>query len=106
MRKLSALACCAMLVAVPGLALANPALAQKKNCMACHAVDKRLVGPSFKDIGAKYAKQDGAAADLATRIVKGSSGRWGPVPMPANPQVSAEEAQALSSWILEQGAKP
>lgn len=106
MRKLSALACCALLFTMPGLALADQALAQKKNCMSCHAVDKRLVGPSFKDIGAKYAAQDGAAAELAGRIVKGSTGRWGPVPMPANPQLSADDAQTLATWILSQGKKP
>ena len=100
MRKLSALACCALLVAVPGLALANPALAQKKNCMACHAVDKKLVGPAYKDVAAKYAKDKDAYKKLAEKIVKGGSGVWGPVPMPANTQVSPAEAETLAKWVL------
>ena len=79
---------------------ASEALAKSKNCMACHAVDKKLVGPSFKDVAAKYAGQAGAADKLAEKIMKGSSGVWGPVPMPANAQVSPAEAQKLASWIL------
>ena len=81
-------------------AWADQALAQSKNCMACHAVDKKLVGPSFKDISAKYTGQAGAADKLAQKITKGGSGVWGPVPMPANSQVSPAEAQKLASWIL------
>lgn len=83
-----------------GPAMANMELAQKKNCMACHAVDKKLVGPSYKDVAAKYASQKDMAAKLAEKIQKGSSGAWGPVPMPANPQVSADEAKQLASWVL------
>src|SRR4051812_40127206 len=79
---------------------ANAELAQKKNCMACHAVDKKLVGPAYKDVAAKYAGQKDAAAKLADKIVKGGSGVWGPVPMPANAQVSAEEAKQLATWVL------
>ncbi|MEW6703753.1 MAG: c-type cytochrome [Pseudomonadota bacterium] len=86
------------LVAAP--AFANADLAQKKNCMACHAVDKKLVGPSYKDVAAKYAGQKDAADKLADKIVKGGSGVWGPVPMPANPQVSAAEAKQLAQWVL------
>lgn len=79
---------------------ANAELAQKKNCMACHAVDKKLVGPAYKDVAAKYAGQKDAAAKLADKIVKGGAGVWGPVPMPANAQVSADEAKQLASWVL------
>lgn len=79
---------------------ANAELAQKKNCMACHAVDKKLVGPSYKDVAAKYAGQKDAAAKLADKIVKGGAGVWGPVPMPANGQVSADEAKQLAAWVL------
>ncbi len=85
-------------VALP--ALADEALAKSKNCMACHAVDKKLVGPSYKDIAAKYASDSGAAAKLATKIQKGGSGVWGAIPMPANPQVSDAEAQKLAAWVL------
>lgn len=81
-------------------AFANADLAQKKNCMACHAVDKKLVGPAFKDVATKYAKDKGAAATLASKIIKGGAGVWGPVPMPANSQVSEAEAKQLVSWIL------
>ena len=81
-------------------ALADQALATAKNCMACHAVDKKVVGPSFKDVAAKYAKQKDAADMLATKIIKGGSGVWGPVPMPANAQVNPADAKKLATWIL------
>lgn len=97
--SLFALAALATALAAPA-AFASADLAQKKNCMACHAVDKKLVGPSYKDVAAKYAKDKGAAAKLAEKIIKGGSGVWGPVPMPANPQVSADEAKQLAAWIL------
>ncbi|HSN80919.1 MAG TPA: c-type cytochrome [Rhodoferax sp.] len=84
-------------VALP--ALADQALAQKKNCMACHAVEKKLVGPAYKDVAKKYAGQD-VAAKLATKIKQGGSGVWGAIPMPANPQVSDAEAKQLVTWVL------
>ena len=90
-----ALACTA---ATP--ALADQALATSKNCMACHAVDKKLVGPAYKDVASKYAGQKDAADKLAVKIMKGGSGTWGPVPMPANPQVSEAEAKKLAAWVL------
>lgn len=83
-------------------ALANQQLAQQKNCMACHAVDKKLVGPSFKDISKKYAGQKDAVDKLAVKVIKGGSGVWGPVPMPANAQVSPADAKTLVQWILTQ----
>jgi cytochrome c len=83
-------------------AQADQALAQSKNCMACHAVEKKLVGPSYKDIAKKYGGQKDVAAMLATKIIKGGSGNWGAVPMPANPQVSDAEAARLVSWIMSQ----
>jgi cytochrome c len=79
---------------------ANPELAQQKTCMACHAVDRKVVGPSYKDVAAKYAGQKDAAAMLAEKIVKGGVGVWGPVPMPANPKVGPNEARQLANWIL------
>lgn len=95
----------AALIALTGFVAVAPAfasadLAQKKNCMACHAIDKKLVGPSYKDVAAKYAGQKDAAAKLAEKIQKGGQGAWGPVPMPANPQVNADEAKALAAWVL------
>lgn len=93
-------------VAVAGLsstaAFASADLAQKKNCMACHAVDKKLVGPSYKDVAAKYAGQKDAVDKLAEKIIKGGQGVWGPVPMPANAQVSPAEAKQLVQWIMTQ----
>ena len=83
-----------------GPALADQALAQAKNCMACHAADKKLVGPSYKEVAAKYAGQKDAVDKLAVKIVKGGSGVWGPVPMPANTQVSDAEAKKLAAWIM------
>jgi cytochrome c len=87
-----------VLVAAP--AFADQALATAKNCMACHAVDKKLVGPAYKDVAAKYAGQAGAADKLAQKIMKGGSGVWGPVPMPANTQVNEAEAKKLAAWVL------
>jgi cytochrome c len=98
MKKL-ALATIVAAVVTPA-AFANPALAEKKNCLACHQVDKKLVGPSYKDVAAKYAGQKDAAAKLAEKIQKGGTGVWGQIPMPANPQVNAEEAKTLATWVL------
>jgi cytochrome c len=81
-------------------AMADTALATSKNCMACHAVDKKLVGPSYKDVAAKYAADKTAVDKLAIKIQKGGGGVWGPVPMPANTQVNDAEAKKLAAWIL------
>jgi cytochrome c len=88
------------LSAVVAPAYADTALASAKNCMACHANDKKLVGPSFKDIAAKYAGDKTAIDKLAIKIQKGGGGVWGPVPMPANTQVSDAEAKKLAAWVL------
>ena len=87
---------------VAGPAFADADLAQKKSCMACHAVDKKLVGPSYKDVAAKYAGQKDALDKLAVTVVKGGAGVWGPVPMPANAGVSDAEAKTLVAWVLSQ----
>ncbi|KQX87857.1 c-type cytochrome [Variovorax sp. Root473] len=94
-----------MLMAALGLGLAAPAfadlaLATSKNCMSCHAVERKVLGPSFKDIAAKYKDDKNAANALATKIIKGGSGVWGPVPMPANNQVSEADAKKLAAWVL------
>ena len=83
-----------------GSAFASQELAQKKNCLACHSLDKKIVGPAYKDVAAKYKGQAGADAKLAAKIMAGGSGVWGPVPMPANPQVNAAEAAQLAKWVL------
>lgn len=94
----AALALWGTLAATPAFAQAD--LAQKKNCMACHAVDKKVLGPAYKDVAAKYAGQKDATDKLAAKVMKGGSGVWGNIPMPANPQVNEAEAKALVQWIL------
>ncbi len=79
---------------------ASAELAQQKTCMACHAIDKKIVGPSYKDVAAKYAGQKDAVDKIAQKIMKGGSGVWGAVPMPANPKVSPAEARQLATWVL------
>jgi cytochrome c len=80
-------------------ALADQAQAQKKNCMACHAVEKKVVGPAYKDVAKKYDGQN-VSAKLVTKVMKGGAGTWGAVPMPANPQVTQAEAETLVKWVL------
>ena len=77
-------------------------LAKAKNCLACHAVSTKVVGPAYKDVAAKYAGQKDAEAKLAAKVMKGGSGTWGAIPMPANPQVSEAEAHTLVKWVLSQ----
>ena len=89
-----------VLTLLSGPVLANPELAQKKNCLSCHAVEAKRVGPAYKDVAAKYADSKDAVARLSAKVIKGGSGAWGVVPMPANPQVSEAEARALVQWIL------
>ncbi len=90
----------ASLVFVSGAAFASADLAKSKNCLACHSVEKKVVGPGFKDVAAKYAKDKDAAAKLAKKIREGGVGAWGQIPMPANPQVTEAEAQTLAKWVL------
>ena len=81
---------------------ANEALAKKHNCFACHANDKKLVGPSYKDVAAKYAKDPAAEAKLFDKVKKGGQGVWGQVPMPPNAQVPDGDIKALVKWIMSQ----
>lgn len=81
-------------------AFANEQLAKEKNCLACHAVDHKVVGPAYKDVAAKYKGDKSAEGKLATKIMKGGGGVWGQIPMPANPQVNDAEAKKLVQWIL------
>ena len=81
-------------------AYADSALANSKNCMACHAKERKLVGPAYKDVAAKYASDKTAVDRLAIKIQKGGAGVWGPVPMPANTQVSDADAKKLAAWVL------
>lgn len=92
----------ALAAATAGPALADEALAKARNCMACHAPASKLVGPAYRDVARKYAHDVGAVDRLAAKVIKGGSGAWGAVPMPANPQVSEAEARRLVTWILSQ----
>ena len=83
-------------------ALANADLAKAKNCMSCHAIGTKLVGPAYKDVAAKYGGQKDAESKLVAKVMKGGSGSWGAVPMPANPQVPEAEAHTLVKWVLSQ----
>lgn len=86
------------LIALP--VSADDAVLKQNNCMACHAVDKKLVGPSYKDVANKYRGQSNAADQLAKKIRSGGSGVWGPIPMPAYPQLSEVDAKKLANYIL------
>jgi len=83
---------------------ANLALAQKNACMACHAADKKLVGPAYAEVAKKYAGQADAVDKLSANIKAGGSGKWGPVPMPAQAALSDADAKTLAAWVLG-GAK-
>ncbi|MEN9373564.1 MAG: hypothetical protein RIR79_1116 [Pseudomonadota bacterium] len=95
----AALTAIAALAAAP--AMADEALAKSKGCMACHAVDKKVVGPGYKEVAKKYAGDAKAPAMLAAKIIKGGAGTWGPIPMPAN-KVTPDEAAKLVKWVLSQ----
>ena len=81
-------------------AMANLQLAQKNNCLSCHSVDKKVVGPAYKDVAKKYKGQAGAEAKLIAKVKAGGSGVWGPVPMPPNTQVKDADVKTLVKWIL------
>jgi cytochrome c len=90
----------AALAFAAGVASADEALAKKSNCLSCHQMEKKVVGPSFKDIAKKYKGDAKAEEHFVTVIKKGGKGVWGTVPMPPHPQVADENAKKLASWIL------
>jgi cytochrome c len=90
----------AVVAALP--ARASEELAKKHACLACHTVDKKVVGPSYKDVAAKYRGDKAAETKLFESVKKGSSGKWGQVPMPPNTAVPEADAKALVKWILSQ----
>jgi cytochrome c len=100
--KRSLMLCLVLSALASSTAMANPQLAKDKNCLACHSVATKLVGPAFKDIAAKYAGQKGAEDKLVTKVLKGGSGTWGTLAMPANTQVSDADARTLVKWIMAQ----
>ena len=79
---------------------ADEALAKSKNCLACHSVDTKIIGPAFKDVSAKYKGDDGAVATLSGKVKNGGSGTWGKVPMPPNAAVSDADIETLVKWVL------
>jgi len=100
MKKYAAALAALGLVAVASPALADEALAKKYACTACHAIDKKLVGPAYKDVAAKYKGDAKAEEKLAAKVKKGGSGVWGPVPMPPNPNVPDADIAKLVKWVL------
>ncbi len=103
--KLIATALVAATALIATNAMANADLAKKSNCLACHTVDKKLVGPAYQDVAKKYAGDKGAEAKLIEKVKKGGSGVWGTIPMPPNsPTVKDEDIKTLVRWILS-GAK-
>jgi len=88
-------------IAIPATAADESALAGKSGCLACHAVDKKIVGPAYKDVAAKYKGDKGAEAKLVEKVKKGGQGVWGDIPMPPNsPMVKDEDIKKLVAWIL------
>jgi cytochrome c len=100
MKRAALLLTLAAAAALP--AYAQEELAKKHNCLACHAVDKKLVGPSYKDVAAKYRNDPGAEAKLFDKVKKGGQGVWGQVPMPPNSQVPDADIKSLVKWVLSQ----
>ena len=102
MKRLALLLAAAAAVAAALPARGNQELAKKHACFACHALDKKLVGPSYKDVAAKYRSDAGAETKLFEKVKKGSQGTWGQVPMPPNAAVPDGDVRALVKWILSQ----
>lgn len=100
--KIAALMLGVLGLAVAGVASASPGedLIKKSGCSACHQNDKKVVGPAYKDVAAKYKGDAGAAAKLAAKVKAGGSGVWGPVPMPPNAQVKDDDIKTMVSYIL------
>lgn len=90
----------AALLALSSTAMADQKLAQSKACLSCHQVDKKVVGPAFKDVANKYKGDAKATEHLLHVVQKGGKGVWGTVPMPPQPMVKPDEAQALVKWVL------
>ncbi|MDP2792583.1 MAG: c-type cytochrome [Sulfurisoma sp.] len=102
--KLIAAALLSTVALVSAPAMANLDLAKKSNCMACHAADKKMVGPSYQDVAKKYAGNAAAAKDLAAKVKAGGKGVWGQIPMPPNAAVKDADIETLVKWVLA-GAK-
>jgi len=94
-----------VMAAMPAMAAANAStammLAMANSCMGCHAIDRKLVGPSFKDIAKKYQGDASAEDKLVTKVIKGGAGVWGMVPMPSHPGLSQADAHTIVQWVLQ-----
>lgn len=101
MKFVTVAALASVMMVSAGQATADEALAKAKNCMTCHAVATKLVGPAYKDVAAKYKGDAGAAAKLAAKVKAGGKGVWGEMPMPPN-NVTDDEAAKLVAWVLSQ----
>ena len=99
MMKLMMTAAAAALL-LSGAASANQALAQQNACLSCHGVDKKIVGPAFKEVAKKYAGDKGAHDRLVAKVKAGGKGVWGEIPMPPNPGVKTEDAEKIIEWVL------
>jgi len=102
MKRLFILASALVAMGICGQAFAQAELAKAKNCMACHGIDNKIVGPAYKDVAKKYAGQKDAEDKLTQKVLKGGGGVWGAIPMPANSQVTEAEARQLVKWVLSQ----
>ena len=102
MKALMMSAASAALLMMSGMASADQALAQKNACMSCHGVDKKIVGPAFKDVAKKYAGDKGAKDKLMAKVKTGGKGVWGEIPMPPNPQVNPADLDKIVDWVLSQ----
>jgi cytochrome c len=100
MKKMMFTAAAAALLALSGAASADQALAQKNACMSCHGVDKKIVGPAFKEVAKKYAGDATAHDRLVAKVKTGGKGVWGQIPMPPSPQVKPEDAGKIIDWVL------
>jgi cytochrome c len=97
-RQLAAASFAALLTSSAAFASAD--LAKSRNCVACHSVERKMVGPSYKAVAERYGNEESAIKLLSEKIVKGGGGNWGQLPMPPQPSVSPDEAEALAKWIL------
>ena len=97
-RQLAAASFAALLTSSTAFASAD--LAKSKNCVACHHLERKMNGPPYTAVAGRYGKDESAIKLLSEKIVKGGGGVWGPMPMPPQPSVSPEEAEALVKWIL------
>ena len=100
MKKFAMIAVPAALLMLSGAASADQQLAQKSACMSCHGIDKKIVGPAFKEVAKKYAGDKEAHAKLVEKVKTGGKGVWGPIPMPPSPQVKQEDASKIIDWVL------